>query len=193
MRADALKNHEKIVEVAAQVFSEKGLDAPIDDIATRAGVGAGTLYRHFPTRDDLIDAVVKSWMNQIDAAADQVVASGAPARVALMEWFETYVSRISRNKGGPAKITSAMGKSESPIYSKCETLRLANDRVLSHLRERGELRDGVDSLEVCRLIGGIAVVADQGTLPSDSIHSMLTVVIEGLVSSDHAVGDSSRE
>lgn len=181
MRADALKNHEKIVEAAAQVFTERGLNAPIDEIATRAGVGAGTLYRHFPTRDDLIDAVVKSWMSQIDAAADEAIASDNSARDTLMAWFETYVTRISRNRGGPAKITSAMGNTDSPIFSKCETLRLANDRVLSRLRERGLLRDGVESLEVCRLVGGVAVVADQAALSPESVSSMLSVLINGLI------------
>ncbi|MBU6496405.1 MAG: TetR/AcrR family transcriptional regulator [Acidobacteria bacterium] len=183
MRADALKNHEKILEVAAQVFSERGLDAPIDDIATRAGVGAGTLYRHFPTRDDLIDAVVKSWMNQVDATADDVVASDLPPREALLSWFDAYVTRISRNKGGPAKITGAMGNADSPIYTKCETLRAANERVLGSLRERGELRSDIDSLEVCRLVGAVAVVADQGGLPPESVRSMLNVVIDGLLNS----------
>jgi AcrR family transcriptional regulator len=183
MRADAQKNYDKIVAIAAEVFTERGMDAPLDEIATRAQVGPGTLYRHFPSREDLIDAVVKSWMAQIESAAADAVTSTAPAREVLLEWFATYVSRISRNKGGPAKFTTAMGNPESPIFSKCEVLRLANEQVLNRFRGDGVIRSDVDSLEVCRLIGGVAVVADQVTLKDADISSMLGVVIDGLLTS----------
>jgi AcrR family transcriptional regulator len=183
MRADALKNHDRIVAAATEVFGERGMDAPLDEIATRADVGAGTLYRHFATRDDLIDAVIKSWMAQIDAAADEAVTSDEPTRTALLKWFGTYVARISRNKGGPAKFASAMGHPTSPIFSKCEVLRLANERVLARFRDLGAVRDDVNALEVCRLIGGVAVVADQADLSEADVDSMLAIVIEGLVQS----------
>ena len=183
MRADAQKNYDKIVAVAAEVFTEKGMDAPLDEIATRADVGPGTLYRHFPSREDLIDAVIKSWMSQIESAAADAVSSTAPAREVLLEWFTTYVSRISRNKGSPAKFTTAMGNPGSPIFSKCEVLRLANERVLDRFRSDGVVRSDVDALEVCRLIGGVAVVADQVTLQEADVTSMLGVVIDGLLTS----------
>ena len=181
MRADAQMNHDKIVAVAVEVFTERGMDAPLDDIASLAEVGPGTLYRHFPTREDLIDAVIKSWMSQIESAADEAVASENPAREVLLEWFSTYVARISRNKGGPAKFTSAMGNAESPIFSKCEVLRLANERVLDRFRSEGVLRSDVDALEVCRIIGGVAVVADQAQIDQRAVTSMIGVVIDGLL------------
>jgi len=181
MRSDALKNHEKIVATASDVFKERGMDASLDEIATRAGVGPGTLYRHFPTREDLIDAVVRSWMEQIDAAANDAVTSDAPARQVLLTWFSTYVARISRNKGGPAKLTCAMGKTDSPMFSKCEALRLANQRVLDRFQRDGAVRSNVDGLEVCRLVGGVAIIADQSDLDESSITPMLEVVIDGLL------------
>jgi AcrR family transcriptional regulator len=182
MRADAQKNYDKILAVAVEVFTERGMDAPLDEIAHRAEVGPGTLYRHFPTREDLIDAVVRSWMSQIEAAADDAVASTAPPREVLLKWFNAYVERISRNKGGPSKITSAMGNPQSPIFSKCEVLRGANSRVMERYRSDGVIRGDVDALEVCRLIGGVAVVADQGDLDESAVSSMLAVVIDGLLS-----------
>ena len=181
MRADAQRNYDKIVAAAAEVFTERGMDAPLDEIATRAEVGPGTLYRHFATREDLIDAVVKSWMAQIDAAATEAVESDEPTREVLQKWFSTYVTRISRNRGGPSKFATAMGNPESPIFSKCEVLRLANDRVLTRLRDKGALRSDVDALEVCRIIGGVAVVADQAELKESDVTSMLGVVIDGLL------------
>ena len=181
MRADAQKNYDKIVATAIEVFTEKGMDAPLDEIATRADVGPGTLYRHFPTREDLIDAVIKTWIAQIGAAVDEAIASDAPAREVLINWFSTYVARISRNKGGPSKFTSAMGHPESPIFSKCEVLRQANERVLGRFRSEGVLREGIDALEVCRIVGGVAVVSDQAELSEVQTLSMLGVVIEGLL------------
>jgi AcrR family transcriptional regulator len=157
------------------------MDAPLDEIATRAEVGPGTLYRHFATREDLIDAVVKSWMAQIDAAANEAVESDLPTREVLQKWFNTYVARISRNRGGPSKFATAMGKPESPIFSKCEVLRLANERVLTRLRDKGAIRSDVDALEVCRIVGGVAVVADQAELDAADVSSMLGIVIEGLL------------
>jgi hypothetical protein len=76
-----------------------------------------------------------------------------------------------------------MGNPESPIFSKCEVLRLANEQVLNRFRDDGVIRSDVDSLEVCRLIGGVAVVADQVTLKDADISSMLGVVIDGLLTS----------
>jgi AcrR family transcriptional regulator len=181
MRADAQKNYDKIVATAVEVFTEKGMDAPLDEIATRADVGPGTLYRHFPTREDLIDAVIKSWVSQIEMAADEAVTSDAPAREVLLCWFSTYVARISRNKGGPSKFTSAMGNPESPIFSKCEVLRQANERVLDRFRTAGVIRSDIDSLEVCRIIGGVAVVADQAGIDEPATVSMLGVIIDGLL------------
>ncbi len=181
MRADAQKNHDKIVAIAIEVFTERGMDAPLDEIATRAGVGPGTLYRHFPTREDLIDAIVKSWFAEIELAADAAISSSAPAREVLLGWFRTYVARISRNKGGPVKLTTAMGNADSPIFSKCELLRLANERVLDRFRTEGVLRRDVDALEVCRIVGGVAVVADQVDLDEDAVTSMLGVIIDGLL------------
>ncbi len=181
MRADAQRNYDKIVAAAAEVFTERGMDAPLDEIATRAEVGPGTLYRHFATREDLIDAVVKSWMAQIDAAANEAVESDLPTREVLQKWFSAYVARISRNRGGPSKFATAMGKPDSPIFSKCEVLRLANDRVLARLRDTGAIRADVDALEVCRVIGGVAVVADQAELSDTDVSSMLGIVIEGLL------------
>jgi AcrR family transcriptional regulator len=182
MRADAQKNYDKIVATAVEVFTEKGMDAPLDEIAARAGVGPGTLYRHFPTRENLIDAVIKSWVSQIEALADDAMASDAPAREVLLGWFSAYVARISRNKGSPSKFTSAMGNPQSPIFSKCEVLRQANERVLQRFLTEGVIRSDIDALEVCRIIGGVAVVADQAGLDESATVSMLGVVIDGLLS-----------
>lgn len=181
MRADARRNYDRIVEVAREVFREQGYDASLDEVAKRAGVGPGTLYRHFPKRENLVDAIMQSWVDRVNETTDKALAFEGPDRELLLHWFEDYVGLISLHKGGPAKITSAMGDPNSPIITKCKVLSSANDRVIERLRADGALREGVDTLQVCRLVGGVATVADQGSLEPEAVRPMLAVVVDGLL------------
>jgi len=181
MRADARRNRDRIVEVARDVFREQGYDASLDEVARRAGVGAGTLYRHFPSRENLLDAIMQSWVDRVDEAAAKALAHEGPPRELLLAWFTSYVALVSLHKGGPAKITSALGDPSSPIAQKCQVLTAGTDRVVARLHEEGALRDGVDSVQICRLVGGVAAVADQGGLPDSAVRPLLEVVADGLL------------
>ena len=179
MRADAARNRAKIVEAAREVFREKGYDAPLDEVAKRAGVGPGTLYRHFPTKDDLVDALMQAWVDQVGSAVEGVLTSGGDAREMLLRWLETYVGLITLHKGGAARITCAMDDQTSPIQTKCQVLRGANQQVIDKLS--GDLRPDVDSLQMARLAGGVATVADNGDLPAPAVRPMLAVIADGLL------------
>jgi AcrR family transcriptional regulator len=181
VRADAQRNYDRIVEVAREVFREQGYDASLDEVAKRAGVGPGTLYRHFPKRENLLDAVMQAWVDKVTETADKALAFEGDDRELLLNWFESYVALISQHKGGPAKITSAMGDPDSPIMTKCQVLARANDRVMERLNADGALRDGVETVQVCRLVGGIATVADQGSLDAVAVRPLLEVVVDGLM------------
>ncbi|WP_205474097.1 TetR/AcrR family transcriptional regulator [Nocardioides sp. SYSU D00038] len=181
MRADARRNYDRIVEVAREVFREKGYDAPLDEVARRAGVGPGTLYRHFPRRDDLLDAIMQSWVDRVRETTDKALAREGSPREVLIGWFEAYTALISSYKGGPAKITSAMGDPHSPILTKCQVLAGASQRVVDRLDQEGALRDGVDALQVCRLVGGVATVADNAGLPAADVRPLLEVVADGML------------
>jgi AcrR family transcriptional regulator len=181
VRADARRNRDRIVEVARQVFREQGYDASLDLIAKQAGVGPGTLYRHFPTRDDLVDAVMQAWVAHVEETADKALAHEGGPRDLLLSWFEDYVRLVSVHKGGPAKITGAMGDEASPIRTKCEVLQSASERVLDRLRAEDALRDDVSPLQVVRLVGGVATVADQSDLEPAAVRPMLEVLTDGLL------------
>lgn len=181
MRADAKRNYDRIVEVAREVFREQGYDASLDEVAKRAGVGPGTLYRHFPKRENLLDAIMQSWVDRVTETADKALAHEGSDRDLLVNWFEEYVALISQHKGGPAKLTSAMGDPDSPIRTKCQVLAEANGRVLDRLRDDGVLRDDVEPIQVCRLIGGVATVADQSDLEPTAVRPMIEVVADGLL------------
>jgi AcrR family transcriptional regulator len=164
MRADAKRNYDRLVEAAREVFREQGYDASLDEVAKRAGVGPGTLYRHFPKRENLLDAIMQSWVQRVDEAVEKTLAFEGPPRDLLLGWFQEYVQLISLHKGGPAKITSAMGDPESPIHHKCQVLRGAHDQVIAALRERDALRAEPVEHPVSGRLQHLALGADRGAL-----------------------------
>src|SRR3984885_9860842 len=113
LRTDAQRNRERILEVAKDAFSRSGADASLDDIAKQAGVGAGTLYRHFPTRDALIEAVYRSEVEKL-AAAERKFTEAMPPVDALRTWMLLFVDHIAAKQiiapalnsvvGGPSKL-----------------------------------------------------------------------------------------
>jgi len=184
LRADAQRNRDKILDAARAAFRERGAACSLDEIAKQAGVGAGTLYRHFPTRDDLIDAVMRNWAERIEADCQAVVDSDLPPRAALTEWFNRFVENVGIYQGAAAKLMSAMDDPKSPIYRKCQVLVAANAKVLDSVRAKGALRDDVDAREVMRLVSGVASVADSSRLAPDEAGPMLGIVLEGILKPD---------
>lgn len=181
MRADARRNYDKLISAAREVFAESGATGSLDEIAKRAGVGAGTLYRHFPTRDDLIDALMRDWTARVVADSEEAVAAGLPARETLTKWFEDFIGHITLHRGAATKINAAMDDPSSPIYHKCQVLGSANERVLDYVATSGDLRDGVDSRHVIRLVSSIASFADDAQIKSPEIVPMLSIVVDGIL------------
>ena len=180
MRADAKRNYDKILATARAVFTERGTDSSLDEIARRAGVGPGTLYRHFPTREALVDALMQDWTDQVAADADAAIATGLPPREMLLGWFEHFVDHITLHRGAASKICAAMDDPASPMYRKCRVMSEANARVIDHLGADGDLRPGVDAANVMRLVSGVASVADTSHTALD-VRPMLEVVVDGIV------------
>jgi AcrR family transcriptional regulator len=181
MRADAQRNRERLIEAAREVFREQGYDASLDEVAKRAGVGAGTLYRHFPSRDVLMDAIMQSWVDRVNDSADKVLLHEGEPRDLLLAWFETYVALISMHKGGPAKITSAMGDEKSPIMTKCRALTAATQRIVERLEEEHALREHIEAVQMNRLVGGVAAVADNSGLDQAAVRPLLEVIADGVL------------
>lgn len=180
MRADARRNYDKILAMARVVFAERGANGSLDEIAKRAGVGPGTLYRHFPTREALVDALMKEWTDRVSADADAAIATGLPAREMLLRWFEHFIEHITLHRGAATKICAAMDDPASPMYRKCRVMGDANRRVLEHLDSGGELRPEIDAANVMRLVSGIASVVDMGP-DGIAVRPMLEVVVDGVV------------
>ncbi len=180
MRADARRNYDKILATARIVFTERGTDSSLDEIAKRAGVGPGTLYRHFPTREALVDALMQDWTDRVAADAEAAIATGLPARQMLLDWFEHFIDHITLHRGAASKICAAMDDPASPMYRKCRVMSDANRRVIDHLDADGDLRPGIDAANVMRLVSGVASVADTSHTELD-VRPMLEVVVDGIV------------
>jgi AcrR family transcriptional regulator len=181
VRADAQRKYDRIVEVATDLFFKQGIDASLNEVAKRAQVGPGTLYRHFPTREDLVSATMKDWVEQIQAAADRAVASSQPPRALLLTWFEDFVAHIAQHPGAPGRLIAAMDNPGSPLHRKGGVLIEANARVIDRLRAKGALRRDADSANICRLVIGVAAVADHGKLDAGAVRPMVAIVADALL------------
>ena len=154
-RADAERNRDRILGVAHRAFSRFGAGASLDDIAKEAGVGPGTLYRHFPTREDLLEAVYRTEVEKL-AASGKKLGETLPPLEALRAWMLLFVDYIATKKiiapalnppaGGPAKVIEA---SYAPIH---DAMRSLVKRAI----KSGELRKDVNPLDLLRALVGVA-------------------------------------
>lgn len=179
MRADARRNYERLLKVAAEAFAEHGEGASLDDIAKRAGVGSGTLYRHFPTRRALLEAAYVDRVEGLARRADEL-AERLPPGEALTEWlYELCVGTI-QVRGLGTLLGSAMADG-GVTPTVCGThVRGAAERLVSAARGVGVLRGDVEPVELLRLAYGVAGAAELGGGGGGSIRRYLTLLMEGL-------------
>src|SRR5437588_4731745 len=157
-RSDAQRNRERILEVSKEAFTRSGANASLDDIAKQAGVGPGTLYRHFPTRDALLEAVYGSEVEKL-AAAERKFAETMPPLEALRAWMLLFVDYIATKKiiasalntlvGGPSKVIEA---SYAQVW---EAIRALVKRAI----KSGDIRRDLDAIDLLRALIGVANVA----------------------------------
>ena len=117
LRADAQRNRDKLLTVAVAAFAEHGIEASLEDIARRAGVGIGTLYRHFPTRDCLMEAVYRHQVELLCDAATDLLATKDPDE-ALTLWMERFVSHVATKRGMAMALKAVVGK-DSELFAYC--------------------------------------------------------------------------
>jgi AcrR family transcriptional regulator len=176
-RTDAQRNRELILEVAKESFTQSGANASLDDIAKQAGVGPGTLYRHFPTREELIEAVYRTEVEKL-AAAERTFAETMPPLDALRAWMLLFVDYIATKKiiaaalnslvGGPSKIFEA---SYAQVW---EAIRALVKRAV----KSGDIRKDLDPIDLLRALIGVANV---GTSPEwqQSARRLVDILILG--------------
>jgi len=156
-RADALRNRERILEVAKEAFTQQGANASLDEIAKQAGVGAGTLYRHFPTRDELIQGVYRNEVAKLAAAAARF-AETMPPLAALRAWMLLLVDYIAaKHIIAPALNTIAGGPSKLHEGSRT-IIQAAIDGLVRRAKKSGDLRRDLDAYDLLRALIGVSHV-----------------------------------
>jgi AcrR family transcriptional regulator len=176
LRADARRNQERLMAAAREAFAENGEAASLDDIAKRAGVGPGTLYRHFPTREALIAAVYREGIAGMAERAGELEA--LPPMEALTTFMHDQIAygRAKRGLGVAVKATLA---SDSETMRWCrQTLRDAFGGLLRRAQEDGSVRADVDGAVVLKLVHGVVMATENA--PDGDAERMLQIVVDGL-------------
>ena len=177
-RADARRNEQSLLAAAAAVFVTSGVDAPVRDIAARAGVGMGTIYRHFPTRADLIIAVYR---HQVEACADAgpaLLASCGSPHAALLKWTDLFVDFLVTKHGLAAALQSDAAAFETLHAYFLDRLVPVCARLLDAATAAGEVRPDVDAYELMRGVGSLCIGADHD--PRYDARRMVGLLIAGL-------------
>jgi AcrR family transcriptional regulator len=157
-RSDAQRNRERILEVAREAFSRSGANASLDDIATKAGVGPGTLYRHFPTREDLLVGVYRSEMEKL-AAAEQKFAEKLPPVEALRAWLFLFIDYIARKHLIAPALNALLGDPKKVFESSYARIWEAIRALVKRGIENGDIREDLDPIDLLRALIGVASVA----------------------------------
>jgi AcrR family transcriptional regulator len=179
MRADARRNREKLLLAATEGFAAEGEDMALEAIAARAGVGIGTLYRHFPTRDALIEAAYRHEVELLCAAAPTLLAESPPDR-ALHEWMARFAHYVATKRGMGGALTAAVAASGSPVFAETrERITAAIALLLAAGAEQGVLRPDVAAEDVFVAMGAVwRLPTDPGW--QDQVRRVLDLLVDGL-------------
>jgi AcrR family transcriptional regulator len=173
-RVDARVNHDKLVAAARALFTERGTSAPLEDVAERAGVGIGTLYRHFPTRQTLLEAVYVDEVEAMARAANDL--AGLPPWDALSGWLHQYVGFAATKRA----LNEALMETDpdSNVLRTCRTAIVgAGTALIERAQRAGVVRTDTDFMDVVRMVGAIAMVP---TEDAEQKNRLLELALDGL-------------
>jgi AcrR family transcriptional regulator len=177
-RADAVRNRERVLEAAKAVFSAGGPDASLEAVARRAGVGIGTLYRHFPTREALFEAVYRREVQQLGELAEQLKSEAKPVD-ALRRWLKSNVEFVATKKGMSAALALAVhGSSELSAFT-FDRLTKAVGALLDRAIVAGEIRSNISPEDLLRALVGMCYMHDQPGWQA-TVLRLLDVFVDGL-------------
>ena len=174
-RADARRNYDRLLAAAAAVFAERGADdVSLEEIARRAGVGIGTLYRHFPSRQPLLEAVYKDQVDGLEVLAGKLLASESPG-AALCEWMRAFVA-FGRTK---RSLSSALvANKDSQLMSECSMiLRGCTETLLSRAQEAGEARPEVQCADIMRLAHCVIMATEMAPADPDQPERLAGLIV----------------
>ena len=157
-RADAQRNRERILEVAKQAFTRSGADTSLDDIAKQAGVGPGTLYRHFPTREELLKAVYRNELESLATAAGKFAETMPPVE-ALRAWLLLFVDAVAAKQIIAPALNTLVGDHKKVFEASYAQIHEALRRLVKRAVKSGDIRKDLDPIDLLRALVGVANVA----------------------------------
>jgi AcrR family transcriptional regulator len=183
MRADAQRNYERLLEEARQAFTVHGTDVALEDIARHAGVGIGTLYRHFPDRSSLINAV---FVRELDALTDRargLIDEDDPAG-ALFSWLRAVATHSALYRGLSAAI---LAQSDGGMLQCKDRLRASGDALLRRAQETGAIREGIEIADLLKLMHAIVLCAEKNPEDKKIFDRLMSLAVNGVLTHTDAV------
>src|SRR5450631_3740575 len=179
-RADARRNREALLESAGEAFAEHGTAASLEDVARRAGVGIGTLYRHFPTREALVEAAYRHGVENLCDAAEQLLASEEQPDVALEIWMRDFVGYVATKRGLAATLKLDGADTHADLFAYVhDRIRAALKSLIDAAAATGRIRSDVDGTDLMRALGGICMVSDQPGW-QEQARRLVSLLMDGL-------------
>jgi AcrR family transcriptional regulator len=175
IRADARRNRERLLEVAVRAFSQEGADVPLDAIAKEAEVGIGTLYRHFPTREALVEAAYRNELARLCDSTGELLASSRP-EVALRQWMGRYITYMTTKRGMADALRAVIASGGNPYEQSRGRLLDAIGALVKAGVASGTIRDDVAPLDILTSLSGLSLVAVE---PAQS-DRLMDLLVDGL-------------
>jgi AcrR family transcriptional regulator len=177
-RKDAQRNHEALLVAASEAYGERGVDASLEDIARRAGLGIGTLYRHFPTRDALNEAVYR---REVAGLCDGVAELNEtlPPVEALRTWMRSFAMYVAKKRGMAMALKSALGPDNELFAYSHQRIRTAIGALVARAVESGTIRADADAEDLLRAMSGICMATDTPGW-NDRTGRLVDLLVDGL-------------
>ena len=175
-RADAQRNRERILEIAKQAFTRSGVNISLDDVGRRAGVGAGTLYRHFPTRDALLEAVYRSEVEKLAAAEKQLAATMTPIE-ALRAWMLLFVDYIATKQIIAPALNTLVANPSKLFEASGAQIKAAINALVERAIESGDIRSDLNPMDLLRALIGVSYVASEPDWPQSAKRLVQILII----------------
>jgi AcrR family transcriptional regulator len=175
MRADAQRNHDAIIVAAKALFAQAGTDVPMEEVARAAGVGKGTLYRRFPTREHLFAAILQERVDELDACARRALDT-PDVWQALSEWLELYDRCATEYPGMSARVGESLGDDRTAVGTLCGPMKDSFSRLFERARQEVPLRHDLTSTQLLSMVSALPKDARTGRTPEP----YLRVVLDGL-------------
>ncbi|GIF64827.1 TetR family transcriptional regulator [Asanoa ishikariensis] len=174
-RADAKRNYEALLAAGKSVFAQSGTQAPLEEVARRAGVGQGTLYRQFPTREHLFAAIMSESIDLLDRTARELLTAPDPWD-ALVQWLRLYDESAARYRGMTRVVAEGIADDSSPVAVACTPMRASFGDLFDRARAAGLVRPDLTALQLFTMISALPKDPERGT----TVPPYLDVVLKGI-------------